>query len=218
MAATLDVISGGRLELGMGAGWKKDEYRAYGYAFPSAAERIQRLDEAAAIIKLMWSSNPATFEGKYYKVSDAICRPEPLQSGGPPLWIGGGGEELTLRVAAKYADACNFSGESTSLQTFQKKLSTLRRHCESVGRRIEDITKSVTLELVLGKNEEQAREMEREAPPSLTLERRFVGTPSGCVSLLEQFIDAGASYFMLHIEDLLPSLDLFENEVMPSFQ
>lgn len=126
-------------------------------------------------------------------------------------------EELTLRVTAKYADVCNFSGLSTSLQTFQKKLAALERHCQFVGRRIEDVVKSVTLELVLGKNETEARQREREAPPSLTPERRFAGTPSACISLLERFIDLGASYFMLHIEDLLPSIHIFEKEVMSSF-
>jgi alkanesulfonate monooxygenase SsuD/methylene tetrahydromethanopterin reductase-like flavin-dependent oxidoreductase (luciferase family) len=87
MAATLDVISEGRLELGIGAGWKEDEYRAYGYRFGSAAERIRRLEEAAAIIKLMWSGKPVTFQGKYYQVFDAMCRPGPVQPGGPTLWI-----------------------------------------------------------------------------------------------------------------------------------
>ena len=218
MAATLDQISEGRLELGLGAGWKGDEYKAYGYPFGSAAERIRRLDEAASIIRLMWSGRPTTFQGDYYHVFDAICRPVPVQPEGPPLWIGGGGEQLTLRVVAKHADVCNFSGLSTGLETFQKKLASLQQHCHSVGRSIDDIVKSVTLELVLGKNEEQARRRGREVPPSQAPEERFVGTPSECISFLQRFIDAGASYFMLHIEDLLPSLNLFENEVLPSFQ
>jgi F420-dependent oxidoreductase-like protein len=218
MAATLDAISEGRLELGLGAGWKEDEYRAYGYPFGSPADRIGRLDEAAAIIKRMWSGKPVTFQGQYYQIFDAVCRPEPARPGGPPLWIGGGGERLTLKVAAKYADVCNFSGYPISLQTFQKKLAALERHCQSVGRRIEDIVKSATLELVLGKNEEEARRREREAPASMAPEDRFVGTPSDCISLLERFIDLGASYFMLHIEDLLPGFHLFEMEVMPSFR
>jgi len=218
MAATLDAISEGRLELGLGAGWKADEYRAYGYPFGSAAERIERLGEAAAIIKLMWSGKPATFLGRYYQVSEAVCRPEPVQPGGPRLWIGGGGERLTLGVVAKYADVCNFSGYSTGLQLFQKKLAALERHCQSVGRRIDDIAKSVTLELVLGKNETEARRREREAPPSMMPDDRFVGTPSDCISLLERFVNLGVSYFMIQIEDLMSSLDLFEKEVILSFK
>jgi len=218
MAATLDVISQGRLELGMGAGWKEDEYIAYGYPFGSAAERIKRLDEAAAIIKLMWSGKPATFQGKYYNIQNAVCLPQPAQPGGPPLWIGGGGEQLTLRVTAKHADACNFSGTSISLQTFQRKMEILERHCKSVGRNPDEITKSVTFELILGKDDDAARRNERRAPPSEAPKERFVGTPSKCISFLQRFIDAGASYLMLQIEDLLPGLDLFQKEVLPSFR
>ena len=218
MAATLDVISGGRLELGMGAGWKEDEYIAYGYSFGSAAERIRRLEEACVIIKQMWSGGPATFKGRYYRIQNAVCQPQPIQHEGPPLWIGGGGEQLTLRVTAKHADACNFSGTSMSLQTFQRKVEILERHCQSVGRNPDEITKSVTLELILGKDHDAARQNERRAPPSEAPEERFVGTPSKCISLLQRFIDAGASYLMLQIEDLLPSLDLFQKEVLPSFQ
>lgn len=218
MAASLDVISQGRLELGIGAGWKQDEYRAYGFPFGSAAERIRRLDEAAAIIKLLWTGKPVTFRGKYYDVLDAACRPEPAQTGGPPLWIGGGGEQFTLRVVAKHADACNFTGLSTGLETFQKKLAVLERHCRSVGRSIDQIVKSVTLELVLGETDDAARRNARDAPRSLAPEERFVGTPSDCVSYLQRFIDLGASYFMLHMEDLMPSLAIFEKEVLPSFR
>jgi F420-dependent oxidoreductase-like protein len=213
MAATLDAISGGRLELGMGAGWKEDEYLAYGYPFGRPAERIERLDEAVRIIKLMWSGKPVSFQGKYYHISNAICLPKPLQ---PRLWIGGGGEQLTLRVTAKYADACNFSGLSTSLQKFGSKINALERHCKSVGRRPEEIVKSVTLEIILGKDEEEAHQIEKQAPSS-TSGTRFVGTPSRCISYLQEYIDIGASYFMLHIEDLLMSLDLFRKDVLPSF-
>jgi len=218
MAATLDIISDGRLELEMGAGWKEDEYRAYGYPFGPPAERIARLNEAVSIIKLMWSGKPVTFHGKYYNFLETVCRPKPVQPGGPCLWIGGGGEQLTLRATAKHADACNFSGLSTSLQMFQRKVAILERHCRSVGRRPDEIMKSVTLELILGKDENEARRNERQAPPSRSPENRFVGTPSHCISSLQGFIDSGASYFMLHIEDLLSSLDLFEKDVLPSFR
>jgi len=218
MAATLDIVSDGRLELGMGAGWKEDEYRAYGYPFEPPAKRIARLEEAVRIIKLMWSGEPVTFQGKYYTVLEAVCRPKPVQPGGPRLWIGGGGEQLTLRVMAKHADACNFSGVSISLQAFQRKVAILERHCQSVGRKPDEIVKSVTLELILGKDEGEARRNERQAHPSSSPENRFVGTSSQCISLLQGFIDSGASYFMLQVEDLLSSLNLFEKDVLPSFR
>jgi alkanesulfonate monooxygenase SsuD/methylene tetrahydromethanopterin reductase-like flavin-dependent oxidoreductase (luciferase family) len=147
-----------------------------------------------------------------------VCRPKPVQPGGPRLWIGGGGEQLTLGVVAKYADVCNFSGYSTGLQLFQKKLTSSERHCQSAGWRIDDIAKSVTLEIVLGKDEIEARRREREAPPSMMPDERFVGTPSDCISLLERFVNIGVSYFMIQIEDLMSSLDLFEKEIIPSLK
>ena len=217
MAATLDVVSKGRLELGMGAGWKEDEYKAYGYSFNTPAERIRRLDEAVTVMKLLWTGQPATFQGEYYRISEAICRPIPVQTGGPRLWIGGGGEQLTLRVAAKHASACNFSGLSTSLETFEKKSAVLERHCRSFGRNPDQIVKSVTLGLVLGRNNDEARERARQVVPS-NRTSRFVGTPTECVSHLERYIDSGASYFMLLVEDLVSSLDLFAEEVLPSFR
>jgi F420-dependent oxidoreductase-like protein len=218
MAATLDVISDGRLELGVGAGWKEDEYKAYGYNFGTKAERIARLDEAVTIMKLMWSGKPVTFNGKYYHISEAVCRPKPVQREGPRLWIGGGGEQLTLRVTAKHANACNFSGISTTLETFERKLAILEHHCRHIGRNPEEITKSVTLELILGKDEEEARQRKKQVPTSGSPETRFAGTPTQCISLLQKFINSGASYFMLHIEDLFSGLDLFEKEVLPSFR
>jgi len=218
MAATLDVISGGRLELGLGAGWKEDEYRAYGYDFDPPKVRIAKLDEAASIVKVMWTGRPVTFRGRYYNVSEAVCRPRPIQPNGPNLWIGGGGERFTLRVAAKHADACNFSGLSTSLEDFRRKLSILERHCRSVGRRSGEIVKSVTLEIILGKDDDEARRRERQAPNSRSSQTRFVGTPSHCISLLQEFMDSGVTYFMIHAEDLLSSLDLFEKDVLPSFR
>lgn len=217
MAATLDNISKGRLELGMGAGWKDDEYLAYGYPFGPPKERIEQLDEAVAIMKMMWSGKSVTFQGKHYHIKDAVCQPQPVQQGGPRLWIGGGGEQLTLKVTAQHAQACNFSGRSTSLTMFQHKVAVLNHHCASMGRDPNEIIKSVTLEIILGKDRKDAKRREKTAPLSLTPETRFVGTPNQCVSYLQQFIDLGATYFMLHIEDLLTSLDLFEKEVLPSF-
>jgi F420-dependent oxidoreductase-like protein len=217
MAATLDVISDGRVELGMGAGWKDDEYRAYGYPFSPPRERIARLDEAVSIMKLMWSGRPATFKGNYYQIQEAECKPRPVQPGGPRLWIGGGGERLTLRVTAGHADACNFSGLSTDVETFRNKLAILESHCRSVGRNPHDILKSVTLEMILGRDEGEAHRNEKRAPSSRSPEARFVGTPSQCIALLQEFVDSGASYFMLHIEDLQSSFDLFEKEVLRSF-
>lgn len=217
MAATLDHISNGRLILGVGAGWKEDEYKAYGYTFPVPRIRIAQLEEGLSIMKLLWSGQPVTFTGTYYHVNNAVCRPQPLRKSGVELWIGGGGEKYTLKVTAKHAQACNFSGRSTSVETFKQKLVILRNHCNDVGRNFEDMMKTVTLELVLGPSIDDAKQRARNGPQSLTPDTRFVGTPSQCLTFLQEYIDAGASYFMLHLEDLKSSLDLFEREVIPSF-
>jgi F420-dependent oxidoreductase-like protein len=217
MAATLDNISNGRLILGVGVGWKEDEYLAYGYPFPVPRIRIAQLEEGLSIIKLLWSGQPITFKGTYYHITNAVCRPTPLRSRGIELWIGGGGEKFTLKVTAKHAQACNFSGRSTSIDTFKQKLAVLRNHCNDIGRNVEDITKTVTLELVLGTSTDDAKQRAMNGPPSLTPDTRFVGTPSQCLAFLQEYINAGASYFMLHLEDLKSSLDLFEREVISSF-
>jgi alkanesulfonate monooxygenase SsuD/methylene tetrahydromethanopterin reductase-like flavin-dependent oxidoreductase (luciferase family) len=217
MAATLDIISNSRFILGMGAGWKEDEYQAYGYPFPSPPTRIAQLEESLSIMKLLWTGQPISFQGQYYHLTNAVCRPRPLRPDGPELWVGGGGEKYTLKVTAKHAHACNFSGRSTSLATFEQKLAILCKHCNDVGRNYKEILKTVTLELVLGTSTNEAKRRALTGPPSLTPDTQFVGTPSQCITFLQQYINAGASYFMLHLEDLESSLELFERDVMPSF-
>ena len=130
MGATLQLLTGGRFILGIGAGWKEDEYIAYGYEFPSAKVRIEQLEEGVQIIRKMWTETKATFEGKYYRIKNAICspRPEPI----PPIMIGGGGEKLTLKVVAKHADWWNMP--NASVEKFKHKLEVLESHCERVGR------------------------------------------------------------------------------------
>jgi len=110
ITSTLDVISGGRLDWGIGAGWYENEFRSYGYQFPVPKDRIGMLRETVEIVKMMWSQEEATYEGKYYQTSRANCDPKPLQNPHPPIWIGGGGEQLTLRVVAQHADYSNFGG------------------------------------------------------------------------------------------------------------
>jgi alkanesulfonate monooxygenase SsuD/methylene tetrahydromethanopterin reductase-like flavin-dependent oxidoreductase (luciferase family) len=111
ITSTVDVISGGRLDWGIGAGWYENEYRGYGYEFPSPKDRIGMLRESVEIVTSMWTQPETTYRGKYYEVSRANCDPKPLQSPRPPVWIGGGGEQLTLRVVARHADYSNFGGQ-----------------------------------------------------------------------------------------------------------
>ncbi|GCE22399.1 LLM class F420-dependent oxidoreductase [Dictyobacter kobayashii] len=131
MASTLDVLSHGRLNFGIGAGWYEHEYRAYGYPFPDAPERLKMLREALQVIHAMWEQEEATFEGKYYQIRGAINQPKGVQKPHIPILIGGGGEKVTLKLVAQYGDACNVGGDR---QTLQHKLDVLKQHCETVGR------------------------------------------------------------------------------------
>src|ERR671932_2529111 len=126
VAATVDIVSGGRVEMGIGAGWYEHEWRAYGYGFPAARERLRMLDEGVQIMRQAWTEGTASLDGKHYQVDGAICRPLPLQDGGIPLWIAGGGEKKTLRTAAKYAQYTNFDGTP---ETFRRKSEILEQHC-----------------------------------------------------------------------------------------
>ncbi|GER91398.1 LLM class F420-dependent oxidoreductase [Dictyobacter vulcani] len=131
MASTLDVLSHGRLNFGIGAGWYEHEYRAYGYPYPDAPERLRMLREALQVIHAMWEQEEAHFEGKYYQIRGAINQPKGVQKPHIPILIGGGGEKVTLKLVAQYGDACNVSGD---VETIKHKLAVLKNHCETVGR------------------------------------------------------------------------------------
>lgn len=151
MASCIDVMSHGRLILGIGAGWYQHEYAAYGYDFPETPERLRMLREALQVITAMWTQDEASFEGSYYHLRGAINQPKPLQKPHPPIWIGGGGERVTLRLVAQYGDACNLSSE---LDVLQHKLDVLREHCVAVGRDYNSILKTVELYTMLGDERE----------------------------------------------------------------
>jgi F420-dependent oxidoreductase-like protein len=141
MATTVDVISGGRLEVGIGAGWFEDEHRQYGLDLPPAGERIRRLDEACRIMIALWTEPRATVEGEYYQVREAYHEPKPVQSPHPPLVIGGSGEKLTLRVVARYADEWNMAKGTP--EEFRHKCRVLDEHCRAVGRDPAEIERSI---------------------------------------------------------------------------
>ena len=142
MAATLDQISGGRLTLGLGAGWMQAEHDGYGIPLPPARERLDRLDEAVQVMKLLFTERRASFQGRFYQLNEALCEPKPLQRPHPPIMIGGGGEQRTLRVVAKHADEWN--GE-VGPSGMARKLAILREHCAAVGRDPDQIEVSVLL-------------------------------------------------------------------------
>ncbi|MBI4640839.1 MAG: TIGR03560 family F420-dependent LLM class oxidoreductase [Candidatus Tectomicrobia bacterium] len=230
MGASLDALSNGRLEFAIGAGWAQHEYEAYGYPYPRPAVRIAQLDEAVQIIKKMWTEERPSFEGKYFSIREAVNMPKPVQKPHPPIHIGGSGEQLTLRVVAKYADIWNGSDNENR----SHKQEVLKRHCEAVGRDYNEIEQSTAYVLIIGSNENEVKQkldyhMSRGArdtigvPTKLTHEefvaRHIVGTPLQCIEKIGRIIDEGPTFFIFTIPDIsrLEPLHLFAEEVMPAF-
>jgi F420-dependent oxidoreductase-like protein len=143
IVTTLDVLSGGRAELGLGAAWYEREHRGLGVPFPPIRERFEQLEEALQICLQMWSDNDGPFEGKHYQLAETLCSPAPISAPRPRIMIGGGGERKTLRLVAQYADACNFFGAPEDVA---HKVDVLRRHCETVGRDIREIEVTALLQ------------------------------------------------------------------------
>jgi alkanesulfonate monooxygenase SsuD/methylene tetrahydromethanopterin reductase-like flavin-dependent oxidoreductase (luciferase family) len=213
MAANAQWLSGGRFILGIGAGWKENEYRAYGYDFPSDPVRLGQLEDAAQIIRAMWSSERPTFQGKYYHIQDAYCNPQPLP---PPLLIGGAGPKRTLRIVAQYADWCNLN--NASLEACRTSLDILRQHCQTVGRNYDEIVKTFACDNVaVAKNHTEAEAMRQASFFGNILP--FTGTPDEVAAAIQPYVDLGITHFILRWVDF-PStagVELFMKEVMPRF-
>ena len=201
MAVTVDHISNGRLEFGIGAGWLEPEHRAYGIPFPPMKERQDRLEEAVQLIRLLFrAEGPVDFQGKYYQLNQAPFSPPCVQRPHPPIFIGGGGEKRTLRTAALYADAINVIG---SLDTAKRKIAVLERHCADVGRDPNEITKSVFGPLLLIDDEKRAQQVRErlaesgDATADGSVETMPIGNAAYIRSIVERFADAGVSYMMM---------------------
>ncbi len=217
IGATLDVLSRGRLFMGIGAAWNEEEAAAYGIPFPSTSERFQRLEEAVQIIRKMWTEQPASFTGKFYQVRDAHCNPQPIQKPHPPILIGGSGERKTLRIVAQYGDACNLFGSS---ETVKKKLAVLREHCRDVGRDYNSILKTKLGTVTIDKDRDAARKRVEErfkgAPEQRVKEFVIYGNPEDVRRQVEAFRDVGIEYLILSFEPQreLEAMNLFADEVV----
>ena len=165
IAASLDHLSNGRLEFGIGAGWKELEYRAYGIPFPSIGTRLAQLEEAVQVVRLLWTQERASFSGTHYQLQEALCAPKPTQQP-PRIWIAGGGEKVMLRIVAQYADGWNILLGS-SVATVQRKTEILRRHCDTLKRDFSTIEKSLFLAVVLAEDEKELKRREAESAQAL---------------------------------------------------
>jgi alkanesulfonate monooxygenase SsuD/methylene tetrahydromethanopterin reductase-like flavin-dependent oxidoreductase (luciferase family) len=231
VAATVDVVSGGRTEMGIGAGWYEHEWNAYGYGFPSAGDRIAMLAEGVEIMRQAWEQGVATYAGEHYQVDGAICRPTPLQDGGIPLWIAGGGEKKTLRIAAQHAAYTNFEG---SLEGFRHKSQVLADHCEDLGRDFDEITRSANYNVFIGRDEaelaDRLRAFEDRLRPYLSAEvlartvqqytsGPLVGTPEQILERLEELQKAGMTYAIANFHEAAyddSGIRLYAEQVMPA--
>jgi alkanesulfonate monooxygenase SsuD/methylene tetrahydromethanopterin reductase-like flavin-dependent oxidoreductase (luciferase family) len=218
MAAQLQILSGGRFILGIGAGWKENEYRSYGYDFPSGATRIHQLEESVQIIRSMFTQPKTTFTGKYYHVEDAMCepRPDPL----PPIMIGGMGRKLTLRVVAKHADWWNCVG--SSVEEMKEYSDVLDEHCRAIGRDPKSIVRTFSTDVVAVAPTSDAAWVIANASPFYkgSPAAEIVGNPDEVAAKLQRYIDIGVEHFILRFMDFprLDSAKLFMEEVMPRFR
>ena len=232
VAATVDVISGGRLEMGIGAGWYEHEWRAFGYGFPGIGARIGALEEGVEIFRQLWTVGTATLDGTYYQVDGAQLSPLPLQAGGPPIWIAGGGEKKTLRIAAQRAAYTNFDG---SLEGFAHKSSVLAQHCADLGRDFAEITRSANYNVVIGSTPAEVDDRlawigdhYRQTVPAkadgVVEEFRngpLVGTPEQIVAKLRELETLGMTYAITYFAEAAydrSGIELFEREVVPALR
>jgi len=218
MASTVDVLSHGRLDFGIGAGWHEHEFKAYGYDFPDGPTRLRQLRDAVQIILKMWSEDQAFFEGKYHQVHGAINQPKGVQKPHIPLLIGGGGEQVTLKLVAQYGNACNVG--HLDPEGLERKFSIIKKHCAEVGRDYNAIRRTVMFNCAIAETDEAAlaksEPFRRNIPSGRVREQALVGTPDAIRKRLTEIEQAGAQEIILFMPDSaqLESVRLFAKECM----
>jgi F420-dependent oxidoreductase-like protein len=221
MAATVDVISEGRLEFGMGGGYQEAEYRMYGLPFPSAAIRLAQLDEAIQVCKLLWSRERSDFTGQHFTLAGAVCEPKPVQRPHPPIWVGGMGEKKTLRIVAEHADGWN--AFPLPVPQLKQKLDVLRGHCAAVGRDFDSISKQLGVRVIVREDptelEAELRQFAQQSGLSLDRARQMAvaASPPEIAAYLAQYVDIGFDMFLLMERTPLDyeTLRLFMRDVVP---
>jgi len=224
MASTVDMISDGRLNFGIGACWHEVEAKAYGIPFPRGGIRVEMVDEALSIMKKLWTDETVTFKGKYYSVDKAVCLPKPVQKPYPPILVGGGGDKM-LRVIARHADAwdCGF----TDTESFKAEVSRLETACREVGRSRNQIENTFQSRIIIAESDEAAmkraeqwREERGGKPEDPDWKLAIKGSPKTCARIMRECVDAGVAHFTLLFADVasLKPLQLFAEKVIPEFR
>jgi alkanesulfonate monooxygenase SsuD/methylene tetrahydromethanopterin reductase-like flavin-dependent oxidoreductase (luciferase family) len=226
MAAQVDIISGGRLLLGLGAGWQRNEHEAYGIPYYTLRERLERLDEACEVIRSLWTRSRSDFQGRYYQLSNAPLEPKPLQKPHPELMIGGGGERVTLRIVARHADHWNVWGGP---QVLARKSAILEQHCAAVDRDSKTIMRSVNMALQITEKQEEVDRLVNTVAARLgshvadARDTCLAGTPDQIRERLHELKGAGGTTLFIPtmfrpLDDLRRDLDQFIAELAPAFR
>lgn len=224
ISSCVDVASGGRLNVGLGSGWFEEEFRAFGYDFRTVGQRLRRLEETIKILDLMWKEPRASFEGKHYRIVDAICEPKPLQKR-PPVWIGGRGKKVLLRIVAKYADVWNYNG---SMAEFDEALEALKGHCKDVGRDLGEIRITVMAGgICYDSKAELDAFFDRIAPQGFDREKLldFIsckGSREQCAEFLDKWNRKGVDGVVFYFNDIstvgdgASQAEVFKRDVLPN--
>jgi len=223
MAATLDVITGGRVIVGLGSGWFQSEFTGYGMPFPPLKQRLEQLDETATILKRLWTEAQPTFEGRHYRLDATYCEPKPVRRPHPPILIGGGGEKVLLRLAARHADIWN--NLAINQDGLAAKIGKLHEHCAAIGRDPAEIRVSQQCLVVIGDNEADARAKTAKAMPIYSGHMgaggalSIAGTAEQCIAKIEAHVALGCTMFIMEFfgRDVREPARLFAERVMPAF-
>ncbi len=218
VASTIDSMSGGRLEFAIGAGWYDQEYKAYGYEYPSAGIRLKMLEEALQIYIAMNTQDKATFEGEYYSIKNAINQPKPLQKPYPPLWVCGGGEKVTLKLLAKYGDYGNWD---VDVDGFIRKSEILKNHCEQQERDFSSIKKTLHTNVIIGENQKDLENKIKKIstvtglPKEMYIDKPLVGTQEKVFNTVDEFKSVDCSYIIAYIPDIVwgNSLEILSEKI-----
>src|SRR5262245_41773010 len=216
MATTLDLISGGRSILGLGAGWHQREYEGYGYGtFEEIPVRMKRLEEAIRVVLALWTERPASFEGRYYRIEAVEENPDTVQRPHPPLLVGGSGEKVTLRLVAQYAQLCNVSGD---VETVRRRFGVLREHCDRLGRPYDEITRSIYTTVVVGRDEAEVAAKQERLSDYVPRGGALIGTPERLIEAFDEYGRAGCQYAIFRMPDWNDgeSIRLFAERVIPA--